>query len=333
MEQFTLTKIPLETPPNQQWSSIPQLTSQEIAHQPDAHWLLIADNSQLVGRCSLWWQNTPHLPGHKVGLIGHYAAIDTTAASHLLQHTLTELASQGCTLAIGPIDGSTWHRYRLLSERGVYPTFFLEPDNPDDWVSHFLNQGFTTIAKYSSGLVTNLTQTDSRLQQITNRLNQLDIKIRPVNLQSIQTEFKTIYTIASQSFRNNFLYTPISEAEFIAQYHPLQPYLRPELILIAEHNHHPVGFLFAIPDWLQKQRGELINTVIIKTVAVLPQRIYAGLGNLLVAQCHSLAHQLGYQQAIHALMHDANPSINLSRRYGQTIRRYALFAKQITIAF
>jgi len=29
------------------------------------------------------------------------------------------------------MDGSTWHRYRLPTERGAEPTFFLEPDNPE----------------------------------------------------------------------------------------------------------------------------------------------------------------------------------------------------------
>ena len=35
--------------------------------------------------------------------------------------------------AVGPLDGSTWRRYRLVTERGVEPPFFMEPDNPDDW--------------------------------------------------------------------------------------------------------------------------------------------------------------------------------------------------------
>ncbi len=305
------------------------ITNDQLPTAPDAHWVLIRDESNLVARCSLWWQNTPFFPNHRLGFIGHYDVQDAAAAARILQHACEQLAAFGCTLAVAPVDGNTWQRYRLLTERGEEATFFLEPDNPDDWQCDFLDQGFTPLAEYSSALNTNLSYIDPRLETVIARLENAGVQIRSVNLERIEEELHRIYMVSSASFRRNFLYTPISEAEFISQYRLLLPYLKPELVLIAEHNYNPVGFLFAIPDWLQAQRGEPINTVIIKTVAVLPKRIYAGLGNLLVAQCHAIAHRLGYNRAIHALMHDANPSRNLSRRYAQTIRRYTLFAKEL----
>jgi pyruvate,water dikinase len=131
----------------------------------------------------------------------------------------------------------------------------------------------------------------------------------------------------------NFLYTPIAEAEFIGQYRAMQPYLRPQLVLMAEREGRPVGFLFALPDWAQAQRGQSIDTIVIKTVAVLPLAVngreLAGLGNALVARCHADAAASGYSRAIHALMHDANNSRNLSSRYAQPMRRYVLLAKQL----
>lgn len=329
MQQIILVNNPEAY--QQQWhSNLPPFDPTNIAqHTPDAHLILVRDDNYLVGRCSLWWQNTPPLPGYKIGLIGHYAVQDAAAASYLLEYACQQLAANNCTLAVGPMDGNTWRRYRLLTDRGAHPIFFLEPDNPDDWPLDFVAQGFTPLAHYSSALCTDLGKIDPRLQQVRSRLHTLGVQIRPVDLQHIEQELHRIYTIAISSFRRNFLYTPISEAEFINQYRPLLPYLRPELIAIAEHSHQPVGFLLAIPDILLAQRGGNVNTIIIKTVAVLPNRIYAGLGNLLVANCHAIAQQLGYSQIIHALMHDANPSRNLSQRYAHTIRRYALFSKQL----
>jgi hypothetical protein len=114
-------------------------------------------------------------------------------------------------------------------------------------------------------------------------------------------------------------------------------------MLIAEQAEQLVGFLFAIPDFLQIQRNRStsgasdrgasrrasINTIVIKTVAGLPGRTYAGLGNLLVSEAQSIAHHLGYRRVIHALMHDANTSRNLSGRYAIPIRRYTLFCKPL----
>lgn len=289
---------------------------------------LIVSNNNQTGSCSIWWDNTPSLIGHKLGFIGHYFVTDEQTATSLLNNACQELTLKGCTMAIAPIDGSTWQNYRLLTQRGDYPVFFLEPDNPDDWQQHFLHQGFTPIAHYTSSLNTNLRQSDSRLEKISQRF-QHQVYIRSIDLQQIEKELQRIYTIVIQSFRSNFLFTPIDEAEFIAQYRPLLPYIQSELVLIAEHDNNPVGFIFAIPDYLQKKQGD-INTVIIKTLAILPQRIYAGLGYLLLAQCQQIAHQLGYTQAIHALMHEKNSSRNLSRHYHtRTIRQYTLFAKEL----
>src|SRR5690348_14548222 len=94
----------------------------------DAHWV-VDDSGGMQARCSLWWSTAPQLPGQRVGILGHYAARTIEAARSLLQTACTELARQGCTLAIGPMDGSTNRRYRLLTERGTEPPFFLEPDN------------------------------------------------------------------------------------------------------------------------------------------------------------------------------------------------------------
>src|SRR5215831_11340545 len=88
-------------------------------HQPDEHWLLLSDGREAIGHCSLWSRNVPPYPGHRLGLIGHYATRDDTAAKRLLEQACARLSENGCTLAVGPLDGSTWRRYRLISERGV----------------------------------------------------------------------------------------------------------------------------------------------------------------------------------------------------------------------
>jgi hypothetical protein len=112
-------------------------------------------------------------------------------------------------------------------------------------------------------------------------------------------------------------------------YGRLHRYIRPALVFLAMQGHDLVGFLFALPDWLQAQRGMAIDTVIIKTVAVLPGRAYAGLGNLLAAECHRAALESGYTRAIHALMHNANHSRNVSSHYAHVMRRYALFGRPL----
>jgi GNAT superfamily N-acetyltransferase len=298
--------------------------------QADARWMLIDASDEVAARCSLWWRNAPPYPPQRVGLIGHYAARDSQAAAQLLHLACAQLAGHGCTLAVGPVDGSTWQRYRLVIERGSAPLFFLEPDNPDAWPGHFSDSGFTILSRYLSTLKTDLAEPAVDLSRADRRAAGRGIRFRPAALDHFEEELRQIYRLSLASFRRNFLYTPLAEAEFMSMYRPLRPYLRPELILLAEQAGRPVGFLFALPDWLQAQRGETVDTVIIKTVAVQPQHQVGGLGSLLVARCHEMAHQLGYRRAIHTLMHEQNSSRKISRRNGTvTIRQYALFARSL----
>jgi len=314
-----------------------------ILHNADAHWML-ADHSagEIVARCSLWWQATPSYPDQRLGLIGHYGACNTKAAAQLLQLACDQLIIHGCTMAIGPIDGNTWQQYRFITEWGNEPLFFLEPNNPNDWPSHFTDNGFTVLAQYFSTINPDLSQYrlehDHRLVKVAERAEARGIKISPLRLDCFESELHQIYNIILASFNRNFLYTPINEANFRAMYYPLRPYIQPELILIAERADQPIGFIFALPDLLQGQphpeqgrrSDQAIDTIIIKTVAIHPDYQTMGLGSLLVARCQEIAYDLGYKRAIHALMHETNDSRKISRRSEtQTIRRYALLMRRL----
>jgi GNAT superfamily N-acetyltransferase len=309
----------------------PELVSRQNA---DAHWLLTNTGGELVARCSLWWRATPVYRRHQLGLIGHYGASHPQAAAQLLSLACQQLAARGCTMVVGPMDGNTWHSYRLVSDRGSEPPFFLEPSHPSAWPLHFAESGFTILSQYYSAVVPDLNgsgvENDPRLVRAAARAAARGLRIRSLRLDHFEAELHQIYAIALAGFRKNFLYTPISEADFKALYYPLRSYIQPELILIAEQDGRAIGFIFAVPDLLQSRRGVEVDTVIIKTVAVHPEHQSAGLGNLLVARCHEVAGDLGYRRAIHALMHERNVSRKISRRHEtQRIRRYALFAREV----
>jgi GNAT superfamily N-acetyltransferase len=310
--------------------AFPLLAPEDLARQaPDAHWILLDRDHVAAARCSLWHSNVPALPGHRLGLIGHYAARDAEYGGRMLEHAGKELAATGRILAVGPMDGSTWRRYRFVTERGDAPPFFLEPDNPDDWPAHFTQAGFSALATYTSALTHDLHWEDPRLPRIQERLNAEGVTIRPIDPARYDADLEAIYTLSLISFENNFLYTPIARDEFLDLYRKVVPYVQPELVLMAEHAGRLAGFLFAVPDWAQRQLGEPVDTIILKTVAVLPGRAYAGLGSVLLARSQTDARALGYRRAIHALMHDSNHSRATSERFTHTIRRYTLFSRPL----
>ena len=336
-----------EAPPDVQVSAdrgVAMIDPRELQrHAPDLHLLALDTASDPKGllraRCSCWWTETPAMDGERVGTIGHYAAgaadADAEAGAWLIEHACRRLRDAGCTLAIAPMDGNTWRRYRFIIERGEEPPFFLEPDQPDVWPDHFVASGFSELATYTSALTTDLAQADPRLQSAAARLASRGVTVRALDLTPARAEadLRRIYALSRVSFSGNYLYTPIDEAEFIDQYRSVLPVVQPELVLLAERRSEPaselVGFLFAVPDLLQRRRTGSTDTIIIKTVAVAPGAASAGLGSLLVGQVQKQAAALGYRRAIHALMHERNVSQNISRRYARTIRRYAIFSRAL----
>jgi predicted N-acetyltransferase YhbS len=297
-------------------------------HGCDAH-LVVMRDGVAVARTSLWWIRTPTMSGERPGIVGHFAAIDEAVAKQVLDAACGELKRHGCSICVGPMDGNTWRRYRLLTERGAKPTFFLEPDNPDEWPGFFSAANFVPLATYFSAMNDDLTVEDPRIARATERLSSEGVRLRTLKAKDFVEELRRIYAVSRTAFEKNFLYSPIEEAEFLAQYEPIRAHLVPELVILAEQEEQPVGFVFSIPDLAQAKRGQRVDTVILKTVAVMPGRRSAGLGNVLVSGCQQAARALGFQRVIHALMHESNNSLNLSGRYAKPFRRYVLYARKL----
>lgn len=297
---------------------------------PDAQWMVIDENGQVSARCSLWWVGTPPYEPHHLGVIGHYASHVTDAAISLLDHVCAALSQQGCTLAVGPMNGNTWRPHRFVTEWGTEPPFFLEPSNPPEWPAQFRLNGFGVLGRYTSRVITDLTATHPRLAKLTHRLTAHGITIRHADIDTFDEELDRFYDLTLASFHENFLYTPVEREHFKAQYRPMLPYIQPEMVLVAEKNDTPIGFMVAVPDILQKQRQQKIDTAILKTVGVLPAYRTLGLGTVMMYQCHHAAHNLGYRRILHALMYEGSDSQKISSRVeSESIREYALFARKL----
>jgi GNAT superfamily N-acetyltransferase len=309
-------------------TTISRIPAPVIQDHPDESWA-VTEGDQTLARCSLWWAAAPRLAGHRLGTIGHYFAADAAAAHRVLDDACRRLAEHGCTLAIGPMDGNTWRRYRFVTDRGPEPPFLLEPDNPDDWPGHFTGHCFTPLAEYFSAINDDLTRTDPQMTDVARRAADQGIVIRPIELDRFDAELRLIHALSLASFTRNFLYTAIGEEEFVAQYRGVRPHVRPELVPMAERAGELIGFLFMVPDLLQTQREQAVDTVIFKTMAVHPDHRSHGLGRLLMSLGHQTAHRLGYRRAIHALMHADNHSRRISDHTARTIRRYTLYARPL----
>ncbi len=296
------------------------------AEKPDGRVFLLESSGTVIAHVALWWNETPMLDKARIGAIGGFTASDANSAKTLLDGATAYLRDMGCRIAVGPMNGNTWRRYRYVIESDGRGPFLLEPRNPAEYPVWWRQAGFAEISRYSSSIIREDGPPTVALA-LKERLMRSGIIIRELNPDRYDDELRTIHRISLQSFSGNFLYTPLEETSFLEAYRKVRDRVDPDLVRIAERDGVPCGFVFAIRDLEAEARGE-IPALIVKTLAVDPASRCAGLGSLLIDEVHRLGWEKGYTEAIHALQHETNTSLKITdRHHGRVFRRYALFSK------
>jgi len=303
-------------------------TPDEPVH-PGARCLLAWNGSLPVARLSFTVAAELRGAPGRTGLIGHYERTDAAAAAVLLRHAAVRLRREGVDRILGPMNGSTWGRYRLALPsapgEGEEPPFLSEPANPAGYPTDFRDAGFRVAAAYESAIVEDLSAADPRRGALAERMRGRGAAIRPLDPARFDDELRAIYALSVAAFAANLFYSPISFDEFRARYAPLRPLLDPELVRMAEDaDGRLLGFVFAFPDALAMESGHPTR-VVLKTLATAPEARGLGLGSFLTDEIRRLAREKRYVSVIHALMQADNTSIRISRHSGRVFRRYVLF--------
>ncbi|MEM6326160.1 MAG: GNAT family N-acetyltransferase [Bacteroidota bacterium] len=314
----------------------PRLTLEEwTLTRPDLH-LGATEAGRLVARASVWWTPCPvdpDRPEARVGMIGHLEGGREALAS-LLEDAMEVLRDNGIHRVLAPMDGSTWHAYRVVTDaapEGVpHPPFALEPTSTPEVTGALEVAGFTPIAHYHSALVPHLPDRSADLVRLGTEAEKVGVGLRSFDPTRAEDELDALYRISREAFARNPFYVPIPCEAFLATYRPLVDRVDPRLIVLAEQGGSVVGVGFGLPDLAQAARCEAVDTVVVKTVAVLPEAAGQGLGSLLVLAVEEAARQAGLSRSIHALMHDGNRSVRISRHSDvQILRRYALLGRDV----
>lgn len=265
-------------------------------------------------------------PG-RIGILGWYESTDRAAGAALLREAARLLRADGAARVLGPMNGSTWGRYRLAVRDGdrEEPPFLAEPWNPAEYALHWEDAGFRAAAAYESAIVEDLSAPDPRREEMAGRARARGVVIRPLDLDRFDEELRALYELSVTAFAENRFYSPISFDAFRARYLPLRPLLDAELVRLAEDGDgRLLGFVFAFPDLLRMEGGRPAR-VVLKTLATAPAARGLGLGTYLTDEVRRLAHARGYASVIHALMEADNASVRISRHSARVFRRYVLY--------
>ncbi|MEM7789460.1 MAG: hypothetical protein AAF594_17200, partial [Bacteroidota bacterium] len=211
--------------------------------RPDVH-LVRIENGRLVGRLSAWTAG----PEAGTGCLGHALWDGPGAGRDLVEAGCEWLSGQGAEAMLGPLDGSTWFAYRVVTESDGSPPFRGEPTPPAAVNAAFESAGFAPVAYYLSSRVEALPDRSAEAAAARARLGEAGLTLRPFRLDAAEAELRALHPLLLCAFAGNAYYTPLDEARFLATYRAMLPLVDPRLVLVAERDGVPAAVVLAYPD-------------------------------------------------------------------------------------
>jgi GNAT superfamily N-acetyltransferase len=293
--------------------------------------LVLEDEGVRRARCTLFEaRDLVGAPGTS-GLIGRWEAEDARAGRVLLEEACRHFAGRGLARVLGPMDGDTWHAYRLVLPPAeqppppgglILPPFPGEPTNPPEAAVAWREAGFAVVAGYESAIVLDLDAAAADVPPAP-----AGVTLRPLDPAEPERELALLHATSLRGFAASPFYTPLDREAFAALYAPLLPQVDPRFVEFAEDaDGGTVAYLFCFPFPGASADGRPV--LVAKTIAVVPEARGRRLGALLFARAHARARALGFGAVVHALMHVDNASTRMSaREHARPFRRYALFGR------
>jgi len=309
------------------WQSINTSDSESIA---ETHliscWVLMDDEKKVpIGRFAFYINPELNYEDKKIGAVGKYACIDDNEAAKALFGQVEKIARESdCNMVIGPFDGSTWNDYRLNTKQKS-DSFFLEPNYPTYYNTHFQQAGFAVLATYYSQATEVLSRNEDALNAQQQKYESAGAIFRQIDLGNYKEELEKIAHFSNKAFKENFLFSPIAIESFVEKYLMIKPIIDPTFVYLVNNQE---GDLWALCFAIKNLNDPTGKTLIIKTLARTKDAPLKGIAYFLGAKTGAEAAKKGYTKVIHALMRSDNASRDASKRIdGEVISEYVLYGK------
>lgn len=283
--------------------------------------------------------------GHPYGFLGFFEALDRPdLVATLFREAVTWLRDQGAGTIVGPLDGDTWHRYRLNVGPWDERPFLMEPYNPPYYPGLWESNGFESLEEYCSKRLDDLAGAVAGLDGSYRSALERGYRFERLRLDRYEDELRRFYRLCVEIFRDNFLYSEISEERFLGLYRGARRLIDPDFVVFAvAPDGTDAGFLFAFPDyfdavsalrgrtswlaaarflWARRRRPDTVN---LKSLGVVPAHRRARLGGALMCHAYRTAQEKGYRRANLCLILAGNPSGRLEAGLGRVLRSYRLY--------
>ncbi len=293
--------------------------------------------------------------GTNNGCFGMFECIDDQAvANQLLQAATNWLAMRGRSVMLGPIDYSTNYPCGLLIEGFETPPRVMMNHNPPYYQRLMEQAGMSK----SKDLYAWWFNSDGALEEIAPRLEKLaarfHIRVRCLENRNLKAELERCRSLYNEVWEDAWQAVPFSPAEFALMAKNLKRIANPELALLAEVDHKPVGIVIVIPDLneaIAPLNGRLTNWGLPIGLARLMWRLHRvktgrlavlgvqagyrrrGVAELLILNVMRNALRAGFQAAELSWTLEDNKLVNqlIQRAGGVRYKTYRVFERPIAV--
>jgi hypothetical protein len=196
--------------------------------------------------------NEDHLRYHSdnTAFFGSFECVcDDQVAGQLLAAAETWVKERGAEFLRGPTTFSLNNISGLLVDGFDEAPFVMMPYNFDYYEDLLEGAGFKPGMNFFAYEVTeNTIRFSSIMSRLGKRLEEQGITIRILDTQNLDREAEIIETLFNNAWRENWGFTPVTKGEALEDMVRIKPFLKPDLVFIAEYQGEPVAFSLALPD-------------------------------------------------------------------------------------
>lgn len=280
------------------------------------------------------------------GQIGYFEAFnDQAAVQTLFRAAVAYLEAKGAEEIIGPMNGDTWHEYRLSLGPYEHPPFLKEPYQKPYYQALWEAEGFEILQGYHSRYVEDLESLREFHYPRWAEAEKQGYRREPMSQKELPRLLERVYAMTTLIFEDAFLYEDIEKEAFLKLYGGVKTLLdeRLSFILVGPEG-DDAGFAFVFPDlidalrvmkgektfsskvrFLLQRRLHRPKRVNIKTVGVMPAHRGKGLSSAMAYLYLDSIIKAGFKGANMCLIADGNHSARADTGVGEVSRRYGLY--------
>lgn len=258
-----------------------------------------------------------HEPNSEKAQVGflHFSGEEEKDQS-LWNEVVTYLKDKSIKKLVGPIQGATYFPYRFLVESDGSPFFTGEYFSSVEDHEFMLAQNPSKVLYFKSAYRTEYENIIKISEPYYEKLTKQGLRLE--SHQEVSQElFHKVFELVLKVFGQNWNFQSLSEKKF-------QNIYQDEMKNTARLKMHTLYFKDKLIGFIRYVEDSP-NTLICKTIGILPEYQKMGIGNAAVAQMHWDALKHNYTKMIYALVYDGNRVKDMPQDDAIIFRKYASY--------